>query len=110
MTCMKVVALTETTFVARGVRYIPQSASLLKYLSMPVMMGPTPKPILSAHRPTLRRLSKSVIPCPLPKRAASRRLDTGIDTFPEKSALERQPTLSPLLSRLRRFAQIYDWL
>src|SRR5713101_2982725 len=61
---MKVAVLTGTTFVARGLRYIPQSVSLLKYLSMPVMMGPTPKPILSAHQLTLRRSSKSVIVAP----------------------------------------------
>ena len=29
--------------------HIPQLASLLKYLPMPVMMSPTPKPILSPH-------------------------------------------------------------
>jgi hypothetical protein len=47
---MKVVAPTGTTFVARALRYILQSASLLKYLSMPVIMGPTPRPTLSAHQ------------------------------------------------------------
>src|SRR5882762_213441 len=58
---MKVVALTGTTFVTTGLKYIPQSVSLLKYLSMPVMMGPTPRPILSAHQPALRRSSKFAI-------------------------------------------------
>src|SRR5882724_293738 len=58
---MNVVALTGRIFVAIGLRYIPQSVSLLKYLSIPVMIGPTPRPILSAHHPALRRPSKSFI-------------------------------------------------
>src|SRR5882762_1114801 len=68
---MKVIALTGTTFVTKGLRYIPQSASLLKYLSMPVMMGPIPRPILSAHQPTLSRPSKAAIfaPCLKEQRA-----------------------------------------
>src|SRR6202035_2650868 len=64
---MKVDALTGNTFVARGLRYIPQSASLLKYLSIPVMMGPTPKPILNTHQLRLRRSSKSFIVASYPR-------------------------------------------
>ena len=43
-----------------------QSASLLKYLSMPAMMGPKPRPILSAHQLILRRLSKVFMKRPAP--------------------------------------------
>jgi hypothetical protein len=64
---MNVGVLTGTTFVAKGLKYIPQSVSLLKYLSSPVMMGPTPKPILNTHQLVLRRLSKPVILSPARK-------------------------------------------
>ena len=58
--------VTGTTLVARGLGYIPPSADLLKHLSMTVMMGPTPRPILSAHQPRLRWSSHATITnCPL---------------------------------------------
>src|SRR5579859_863795 len=63
-TCMNVVELTGMTFVARGLRYILQSVNLLKYLSTPAMIGPSPTAIFSAHQLALRRLSKSFITGP----------------------------------------------
>lgn len=52
------------TLVARGLRYILQSVNLLKYLSTPAMIGPSPTAILSAHQLALSRLSKSFITGP----------------------------------------------
>src|ERR1700751_3665376 len=57
-------ALTGTILVASGLRYMVQSVSLLKYLSVPAMMGPTPSPILSAHQLILRRPSKAFMERP----------------------------------------------
>src|SRR5438270_11921773 len=58
---MKVLGLSGIDFVARGLRYISQLTILLKYLSSPAMMGPTPKPIRSAHQAKLSRASNRFI-------------------------------------------------
>jgi hypothetical protein len=52
---MNVVALTGTTFVACGLRYIPQSANLLKNLSTPATIGINPSAILNAHQLSFKR-------------------------------------------------------
>ena len=44
-----------------GLRYISQLARTLKYLSMPAMMGPAPKPMRSAHQAAFSRGSSSFI-------------------------------------------------
>ena len=59
---MNVVALTGTTFVTRGLRYIPQSVNLLKYLSTPAMIGPSPTPSLNAHQPATQRQAEILRP------------------------------------------------
>src|SRR5215467_1449194 len=81
--CMKVAALTGTTLVTSGLKYMVQSVSLLKYLSTPVMIGPRPRPMRSAHQLRLRRRSRLVIKCTHLQRAPRRRLVTagGAVTF-----------------------------
>src|SRR5262252_8652337 len=59
--CMKVAGETGTTLVASGLKYICQSASLLKYLSSPAMMGPIPKPSRKAHHAVLDLSMKAAI-------------------------------------------------
>src|SRR5579872_846424 len=66
-TCMNVAGVTGTVFVASGLRYMVQSVSLLKNLSTPVMIGPTPSPILNAHQGSSSRLSNFSIFALYPK-------------------------------------------
>jgi hypothetical protein len=61
-TCMNVAALRGTIFVARGLRYMLQSVSTLKNLSMPAMIGPRPRPSFRAHHATLRRSESGICP------------------------------------------------
>src|SRR5579884_3970593 len=77
-TCMNVEALTGKDLVANGLRYIVQSVSLLKNLSAPVMIGPTPSPILNAHHGNSSLLSKLAI---LPSTQKSGHIEIGYKRF-----------------------------
>src|SRR5215475_8404171 len=48
--CMNVAGDTGTTLVASGLKYICQSAHLLKYLSRPATIGPIPRAMRKAHQ------------------------------------------------------------
>src|SRR5215469_7078992 len=87
---MKTGTLTGITFVAIGLRYMPQSASTLKNLSVPAMIGPRPKPRRRAHQAVLSRESKSVISCLLYKK--SERGGGGYREFPKPHADFLGPT------------------
>src|SRR5579871_330678 len=77
--CMNVDGAIGITFVASGLRYISQFVKKLKYLSMPAIIGPSPRPIRNTHQLLFKRPLNCSIARPPTNRANNPRKVTVLD-------------------------------